>query len=51
MANATVDVIAPKAIILPKIPLADQLTTVATGTIGISGATLVFFYGTTWASA
>lgn len=44
------DVIAPKGLILPTIPVGSQLSSAPTGYIAISGASLVFFNGTDWKS-
>jgi hypothetical protein len=48
MTNSEVEQIAPESIILPSIPYEAQAATAGTGTIGISGATLVYFNGTGW---
>lgn len=45
---ASDEVLNPKAITLPNIPVGSQLSTAPTGAIGISGADLVFFDGTDW---
>ena len=51
MASGNTDVKAPRAIVLPSIPVADQATAGQTGSIGVSGATLVFYNGSAWKSA
>lgn len=42
------EVLLPKALVLPSIPVTKQNTTAKTGDIGMSGANLVFFNGTAW---
>jgi hypothetical protein len=42
------DVLFPVSLILPSFPSAKQTTTAKTGTIGMSGATLVFYNGSAW---
>jgi len=42
------EILNPKALVLPSIPLANQLATAQTGDCGVSGAVFVFFNGTKW---
>lgn len=42
------DVIFPRSLVLPSIPVASQLSSAPTGTIGMSGASLVYFNGSNW---
>lgn len=51
MATGTVDVIAPKELVLPTLVVADQLTTAPTGSLAISGAFLIYHNGTKWITA
>ena len=46
MADARSEVLAPRVLILPTIAVAAQNSNAVTGTIAISGGSLVFFDGT-----
>jgi hypothetical protein len=48
MAPTDTEVLFPLSLVLPSIPVASQLSSAKTGTIGMSGANLVFFNGTNW---
>ncbi len=48
MSNATVDVIAPRELIIPQKIGSAQTTTASTGTIGMSGSNLMLYDGATW---
>jgi hypothetical protein len=42
------EILNPRWLTLPLIPVANQLTSAEAGTIGLSGAILVFFDGSSW---
>jgi len=44
------EILKPQALVLPSIPASSQLTTAPVGDIGMSGASLVYFNGTNWAT-
>lgn len=48
MANSNKNVVAPKNLIAPTIPAAQQTLTAPTGSIAVSGARLVWFDGSVW---
>lgn len=48
MSSLDISQIAPESIILPSIPVASQLASANIGTIGMSGANLMFFNGSAW---
>jgi hypothetical protein len=42
------EVLNPKSLVVPTIVVGNQTANAQTGTVGISGATLVFFNGSAW---